>query len=532
MSQMIFKPWEKAVSNIKLVPKLILLMVFSTILLIAKQLWDANAFRESVTEITESQSRTQAIRSAELTKELLALPDGTALLERVLTRENATSSEQEYIYLANARSGDVLAHPSISDFNGLSLRLDNGTSLAAQLKNTRSEFVYYLANDDRHGIVIPVSGTDWVAIASQPDSAASHYYHAYLVQVAWQTALMIVAFMVILLGGSRLMLRQINYLTECIRGMACKNLSQPVIMNCKDEFGELARELESTRAQLASVIKAQRDSSEELSGMTEVMTISMDETRESAKEQFGEIDLLASAMSEMTSTVQSVAGHARAASQATENSRTQAISGQHYVTNTISTINKLSDDIRESASAVNQVEERVERISSVVVTIQGISEQTNLLALNAAIEAARAGEAGRGFAVVADEVRNLAQNTQKATVEIQDMITQLQLSAQQAVGLMEQSVIEAVESVESVSKAGEELNLIVEQIGQINDMNFHIASAAEQQASVADEMNLNLTNVRELVEASVTVVTELAETSGSMQSNATQLDLKIKEFAV
>ena len=86
--------------------------------------------------------------------------------------------------------------------------------------------------------------------------------------------------------------------------------------------------------------------------------------------------------------------------------------------------------------------------------------------------------------------------------------------------------------MESVSKAGEELNLIVEQIGQINDMNFHIASAAEQQASVADEMNLNLTNVRELVEASVTVVTELAETSGSMQNNATQLDLKIKEFAV
>lgn len=237
-------------------------------------------------------------------------------------------------------------------------------------------------------------------------------------------------------------------------------------------------------------------------------------------------------MSEMSSTVQEVAGHARAASQATESSREQAIAGQQYVANTIGTINKLSQDIRDSAGVVNQVEARVEKISSVVVTIQGISEQTNLLALNAAIEAARAGEAGRGFAVVADEVRNLAQNTQKATVEIQDMIGQLQSAAQQAVGLMEQSVIEAVESVESVSKAGDELNLIVEQIDQINDMNFHIASAAEQQASVADEMNANLTNVREIVQASVTVVTELAETSGSLQNNATELDLKIKEFAV
>ncbi|WP_028023585.1 methyl-accepting chemotaxis protein [Enterovibrio calviensis] len=532
MSQMIFKPWEKAVSNIKLVPKLVLLMVFSTVLLIAKQLWDANTFRESVTTVTEKQSHGQALRSAELASVLLALPQGTTLLENVADRENSTSTDNEYVFFANSSTGEVLAHPTIRDFKGLNLSLESGRMLDEQMRNAQSDFTYHLTGQERHGFVVPVKGTDWLAIASQPDSAANQYYQAYLVQVAWQTALMIVAFMVILLGGSRLMLRQINYLIDCIRAMAQRNLSQPVVMECNDEFGELARELEKTRAQLASVIKTQRTSSEDLSSMAEVMSISMDETRESAKEQFGEIDQLASAMSEMTSTVQEVAGHARAASKATENSRAQAVSGQQYVSNTIGTINKLSDDIRESAQVVNQVEERVEKISSVVVTIQGISEQTNLLALNAAIEAARAGEQGRGFAVVADEVRNLAQSTQKATVEIQEMISQLQSSAQQAVGLMEQSVVEAVESVASVSKAGDELNLIVEQIAQINDMNFQIASAAEQQASVTDEMNLNLNNVRELVQASVTVVTELAETSGDIQNNAEALDLKIKEFAV
>ncbi|NGO00187.1 methyl-accepting chemotaxis protein [Grimontia sp. S25] len=532
MSQMIFRPWEKAVANIKLVPKLILLMVFSTLLLVAKQLWDANTFRDSVSEVTEAQSHSLALRSAEMAKELLKEENGTALLQRVVSRENATSEMNQYIYFTNRKTGEVLAHPSILNFDGLNLPLENGRMLTEVIRNTQGEFTYHLANEGRHGIAVPVGNTDWLSISSQPDSAAEQYYNAYLIQVAWQTALMIVAFMVILLGGSNLMLRQINCLIDGMRNMAQKNLSVPVVMDCKDEFGELARELEKSRIQLSSVIKTQRHSSEELSDMAEVMSISMDETRESAKEQFGEIDQLASAMSEMTSTVQDVAGHARAASQATEASREQVANGQQYVSNTISTINKLSDDIRESASVVNQVEERVEKISSVVVTIQGISEQTNLLALNAAIEAARAGEMGRGFAVVADEVRNLAQNTQKATLEIQDMITQLQSSAQQAVGLMEQSVVEAVESVESVSKAGEELNLIVEQISQINDMNFHIATAAEQQASVADEMNQNLTNVRELVEASVTVVTELAETSESMQGNAEQLDLKIKEFAV
>lgn len=148
------------------------------------------------------------------------------------------------------------------------------------------------------------------------------------------------------------------------------------------------------------------------------------------------------------------------------------------------------------------------------------------------MEAARAGEAGRGFAVVADEVRNLAQRTQQATVEIQDMISHLQSSANSAVELMEKSVVEAAEGVDLVTNAGSELDGIVSQVNQINDMNFQIATAAGQQSSVAEEMSVNLTNVRELVEASVVVVGELLETSQLMESNAQELDGKIKQFKV
>lgn len=418
MEKLAFKPWERVISDIKLVPKMVMLMVFSTILIVAKQLWDASTFYNS----------------------LLA--------------------------------------------------------------------------------------------ATQNEQVAQQHYEAYLTQVAWQTAILIAVFVVLLLAAARVMLRQTQYLNDAIKLMASKNLSVPFGMDCKDEYGDVARELEKTRRQLHDVIQMQINASDELSTLTEVMTLSMSETKESAQEEFNEIDQLATAMSEMSSTVQTVAEHAQTASSLTEQASTQAVTGQQFLQKTVSKMSELSSDIASSASAVNQVEERVDAIGSVVGTIQGISEQTNLLALNAAIEAARAGEAGRGFAVVADEVRNLAQRTQQATVEIQEMITQLQASATSAVELMEKSVVEAAEGVELVSNAGTELDGIVGQVTQINDMNFQIAAASGQQSSVAEEMSQNLTNVRELVEASVVVVSELLETSEMMQNNAEELDKKIKSFEV
>lgn len=418
MTTLAFKPWERLITDVRLIPKMLMLMIFSTVLLIGKQLWDASTFYDS----------------------LLA--------------------------------------------------------------------------------------------ATQNEAIAQQHYEAYLVQVVWQTALMIVLFVALLMFAAKTMLKQTNYLSDAIKRMADKDLTVPVIMDCKDEYGDVARELERTRAQLQDIIKTQVATSQELATLTEVMTLSMSETKESSQEEFQEIDQLATAMSEMSSTVQTVADHANNASQLTEQASGQAETGQRFVQGTVTKMSELSNDISASAEAVNQVEERVESIGSVVGTIQGISEQTNLLALNAAIEAARAGEAGRGFAVVADEVRNLAQRTQQATVEIQEMISQLQSSANSAVELMEKSVVEAADGVELVTNAGTELDGIVSQVNQINDMNFQIATAAGQQSSVAEEMNQNLTNVRELVEASVVVVTELLETSEMMQNNAAELDNKIQSFNV
>lgn len=418
MATMSFKPWERVITDVRLVPKMVMLMVFSTVLIIGKQLWDAHIFYQSLLAATHS-----------------------------------------------------------------------------------------------------------VEVAQQ-------HYDNYLLQVFWQTLLLIVVFVVLLLFAARVMLRQTQYLNDVIKLMAQRNLSEPIIMDCKDEYGDVARELEKTRRQLQDLIKLQIDASQELTSLTEVMAMSMSETKDSAQEEFNEIDQLATAMSEMSSTVQTVAEHAQKASSLTENTSQQAKTGQQFVKSTIHKMNELSKDISASANAVNQVEERVVSISSVVGTIRGISEQTNLLALNAAIEAARAGDAGRGFAVVADEVRNLAQRTQNATVEIQEMISQLQAGANVAVELMEKSVVQAADGVELITNAGSELDGIVNQVQLLNDMNFQIAAAAGQQSNVAEEMNENLNNVRELVEGSVTVMTELLETSEIMQSNAEELDRKITAFRV
>lgn len=530
MATLEFKAWEKWLTNLKLTPKLILLMVFSTLLLIGKQLWDAELFYQSVIATQQNKVQQLAQSNALMLTSLAATNTQSSALN---SSQLSTEMSKHSVYVVEYKNDNVLVESKLNQVISINQPLEEGLTLSQLLRDTKLNNQPFTRQDnDGYGYIVKLPALKLAVISYQTNALAAGYYQQYLGQIVWQTSLMVVIFVVVLLLASRIMLRQIGGLKRSIQAFANNDLSQPIAMRCSDEFGELSRELEQSRCQLKAVLIAQRQAATTLSQSAEVMSLMMEQTKESSQEEFAEIDQLASAMAEMTSTVQTVAGHARDASNATLNTSEQAATGQQFVSRTMMTINQLSNDITQSAAAVNQVETRVDKISSVIVTIQSISEQTNLLALNAAIEAARAGDAGRGFAVVADEVRNLAQRTQTATVEIQDMIAQLQQSAQQAVSLMERSVIEADEGVDLVTSAGGELNKIVEQIQGINDMNFHIAAAAEQQSAVADEMNINLTNVRELVDGSVGVVTELAQTSIDMQHQVNDLEAKIDIFKV
>ncbi len=399
--------------------------------------------------------------------------------------------------------------------NGLEKKFANLSLLQKWLAMFVFALLLFVLQRVTLGVLLDV---ETVQAASDPVALVNSYN-------LWSSLIVAVLFFVVLLLVIKAIKKQIKVTNlQLTAAMADGDLSSCLAHLSKDEIGGLARLVCEKTAIKQAEIKEQLKGAGELTEITEHLSICMEIINDSMEEEFGQIDQLATAMTEMTSTVREVSDNATSASSSTAEASKVAEEGNQFVDATITTINSLSSNIGASADAVNSVEERVEGIGSVVDTIRSISEQTNLLALNAAIEAARAGEAGRGFAVVADEVRNLAKRTQDATVQIQGMIEKLQQSAQDAVGLMGKSVREADVGVEQVTQAGETLSGIVDKVQHISDMNYQIASAAEEQTTVAAEINESLDQVKEVVEGSVTVLKEVTEMADTISQHAKDLN--------
>ncbi|WP_430523258.1 methyl-accepting chemotaxis protein [Pseudomonas granadensis] len=245
-----------------------------------------------------------------------------------------------------------------------------------------------------------------------------------------------------------------------------------------------------------------------------------------------EIDQVATAVQEMTATAQDVARNATQAAQAASHADQAATQGMQIVRDTSNSIGVLAREIGKAVEVVQTLAKDSENINAILTAIRGIAEQTNLLALNAAIEAARAGEQGRGFAVVADEVRNLAQKTQQATEEIQSMIQQLQQGTRDVVRVMEDSQNRTDESVQHAAKAAEALETITHAVSVINDMNTQIASAAEEQSAVADDINRNVINIGQVANEVAGGADESSSASAGLTKLAEQQRRLINQFKV
>ena len=310
------------------------------------------------------------------------------------------------------------------------------------------------------------------------------------------------------------------------------DLSRRAPITARDEIGATAEAYNKMLEVFHDLIRQIGGSTAQVATAAEEMSSVSEQTNAAIDNQRGQTEQAATAMNEMSATVQEVARNAAEAAKGGEQADSEANRGKAVVGQVMDSIQDLAGEVSRGAEVVHALESESENIGTVLDVIRGIAEQTNLLALNAAIEAARAGEQGRGFAVVADEVRTLASRTQSSTEEIQQMIERLQGGAKEAVSAMSSGQEKAGSTVERAEAAGQALEAISRAVGGIRDMNTQIASAAEEQNAVTEEVNRNVTAISDLSHQTAEGSQQTARASEELARMATELQGMTGRFKV
>ncbi|WP_312958264.1 methyl-accepting chemotaxis protein [Stutzerimonas nitrititolerans] len=352
--------------------------------------------------------------------------------------------------------------------------------------------------------------------------------------IMFGTLLMILAGVLIALLGlwliNRNLVMPIGMLIDHIANLSHGRIGQPVAEGRQDELGRLAAATNVLQAFLAETFSNLQRSSADLEFASNELGAVAREMSEGARVQTERTDQAATAMEEMSATAQEVAAHTRGAAEAATRVDLATRQGEQAMQGVVASIESIRREIESTASVIHALEDDSQRIGSVLAVIRGVADQTNLLALNAAIEAARAGEQGRGFAVVADEVRNLARRTAESTLEINAIIEAVQRRAGEAAQAIDNGQRSSEEGVRQVAQAGETLASLTDAVETIRDMNRHIASAAEEQTLVAGEISRNLTELAEIatdnqrrVQRSEHISGELHDLSGRLSALTNRL---------
>ncbi len=360
------------------------------------------------------------------------------------------------------------------------------------------------------------------------DTDAAHAKNMLLIA----TALALIFGLIAALAITRQIIIPLNQTLQVAERVAAGDLTQNLVSLRRDELGQLQRSMQSMTQGLRELIGGISDGVTQIASAAEELSAVTEQTSAGVNNQKVETDQVATAMNEMAATVQEVARNAEEASEAAVAADQQAREGDKVVGEAIAQIERLAAEVSHSTEAMGELKRESDKIGSVLDVIKSVAQQTNLLALNAAIEAARAGEAGRGFAVVADEVRSLAQRTQKSTEEIEELIVGLQNGTQQVATIMDNSRTLTDSSVELTRRAGGSLESITRTVSAIQAMNQQIAAAAEQQSAVAEEINRSVLNVRDVSDQTSAASEETAASSVELARLGTHLQTLVGRFKV
>ncbi|KPD21504.1 MULTISPECIES: methyl-accepting chemotaxis protein [Idiomarina] len=433
----------------------------------------------------------------------------TMVSDAITTVRNAIDSLQgNGSYPANVIRRQQLRVDAENSLNSSQTQLNKLMTETDELQNA----VRGIAEDTRVSVTDSISTSSWI------NSIITVVSIALAILISWYTV--------------RSISQPLSRVNHMLNIMADGNLTERVDYNAQDEFGELASNTNKLTGNLRKLIEGIANRATQLATAAEESSNVSDETTNAIDEQRRQIEQVATATQEMNNTASEMADGADQALQEIQHSDDEAKRVREISDKNRTTIEGLAREIQSASEVIDQLSENSKNIGGILDVIRGIADQTNLLALNAAIEAARAGEQGRGFAVVADEVRTLASRTQESTEEIQDMIESLQNDSQRAVSVMNKGREQAELSVQQSDEAAQALQSITESVHQASDSSNHIANAAKEQSSTAHDISERLEAIVSIAEQTASGSKQTAQASNEVAKLADELQDSIKSFRV
>ncbi|QBF82937.1 methyl-accepting chemotaxis protein [Shewanella maritima] len=438
-----------------------------------------------------------------------------------------------FVYLVDAK-GEIKLHPDTSKIGKVNL---NGLYDSAGSLLNRNDFNLLRTDVDGDSTLVASSyipAMDWYLVAQVPESEIFALLDTAAYQILVSTLIIAAIFTGLAIGVATSVSRPISKVAELFRdiGEGEGDLRQRLPVEGNDELAQLAQGFNSFISKIQQSVIEVAQTSEQLSLSANDVSAQANQTLDDSYQQKDRTMMVVTAINQMGATVSEIANSAAQAADTARAADEESSEGQQVVMTARDTINQLSNDVEQVGEVIESLATHTKSIGGILDVIRAISEQTNLLALNAAIEAARAGEAGRGFAVVADEVRSLASRTADSTNEVQTMIDKLQAEASRAVDAMEKSRNRSQQGVSAVDEASQSLTGISQQIATISDMNIQVAAATEEQSTVVEDINRNVTEINDITQRTADTAQAAAAASESLNQLASRLDSLVASFKV